>query len=125
MLSKLCNKYTLVHSFKTKESYDNWKRQQNHSWSIQKSNLLNCTLCRASSHKMRMALATCNNENCNESEPCSRQYKINTCLKKEKIEFYSRGEHRSANLKQKQHGMTSIVKELIEYLIYNYDSHKP
>jgi hypothetical protein len=94
------------------------------SFSIQKSSLVNCSICKSKTHKMRYKLARCNDKTCNNVDACPREVKILYCQKRETVAYYTKGKHNAPyNERRPTHyGITPIVKEKLEDLIFNYDS---
>ena len=74
---------------------------------------------------MRYKVGRCNYKQCNDSyEACQRQYKILFCEKRETVAFYTKGEHNAKHEDRRPcyYGISENVKEILEDLIYNYNS---
>ena len=66
----------------------------------------------------------CNDNKCNASAACERQIKLIMCQKKERVAYFTKGDHNAGvEARQPKHfGITPSVKEKIEDLIFSYDS---
>ena len=86
----------------------------------------NCKVCKrlskSSDHDYIYKLGECVNIRCNENEKCTHRIHIACCSASGKTYLYKRDQHNSLSFHSNVHGITLIVKNLIEDLIYNYDS---
>jgi hypothetical protein len=64
---------------------------------------------------------------CNESKQCKYRNKIFKCCKTDKIHFYSLDSHniQERNKSNRNHGLTTLVKELIKQLILEKSASRP
>ena len=94
------------------------------TFSIEKSSLINCSICRSRNHKMRYKIGRCNDKLCNLNESCYRQVKILFYQKREHVAYFIKGQHNAENKERRPnyHGLTKTVKEKIEELIFTCDS---
>ena len=67
-------KFTFIERFDYIDDLNKWKLAKQLSWGTTKSNLIRCTLCPASTHKMRNVIASCTNKDCNKEELCPKRY---------------------------------------------------
>ncbi|CAF1023345.1 unnamed protein product [Brachionus calyciflorus] len=93
-----------------------------------KFNKVNCTLCKnRSKHKMQQKYGFCSNKDCFLKEECPYRTKLCVCLKHcdrlvQKHYLYSIGKHNSNSVLNVRRGLTEKAEEIVEDLIYNYDS---
>ena len=117
------NDFTLKEAFLTHREFNEYLKKTI-TFSTEKSNLVNCSLCHSRNHKMRYKIGRCNDKNCNKDFQCERQVKILFCQKSEHVAFYTKDTHNAefAIRRPHHHGITPSVKEKLEDLIFNYDS---
>jgi hypothetical protein len=92
-----------------------------------KSNLTNCTICLDNGHKMIYRLRSCSSAECNDSKECTYRNKILKCCRTKKIHLYSLHSHNipERSKSDRNHGLTNVVKELVEQLIFEKNISRP
>jgi hypothetical protein len=92
-----------------------------------KSNLTNCTICLDKGHKMIYQLRSYSSAECNDSKECTYCNKILKCCRTKKIHLYSLHSHNipKRSKSDRNHGLTNVVKELIEQLIFEKNISRP
>ena len=56
--------FEIVKAFESEDDFITWKKEQNFSWSVTKSNKSKCTLCKSCQHQMITNYTSCNNADC-------------------------------------------------------------
>ena len=121
--------FDLVNKFSNYHDFIEYK-QANHNFSTDKSNKVNCTICNEGSHSMKAVYSHCVDLNCNsKDEMCPVRYRTFICLKhdnpeNQKIFLYklTGATHLSGNCQKSCRGLSEKVKEIVEDLIFNYES---
>ena len=113
--------FDLRATFNSHKEFNEYIREKI-TFATEKSCLMNCSICRSNSHKMRYKIGRCNDKNCNSDEACNRTIKILLCQKKERVFYYNKGKHNASSRQPNIFGISPLVKEKLEDLIYNYDS---
>ena len=109
--------FELVRTFVSHKEVNDYLKAKM-TFTIEKSSLINCSICRSRNHKMRYKIGRCNDESCN------RQVKILFCQKREHGAYFIKGQQNAEHKERRPnyHGLTKTVKEKIEELIFTYDS---
>lgn len=114
-------KFEKIKEWLSQNDFNAWKSQRPATWSVENSYLVACTICPASTYKMRTQYTRCNNTDCfKDGKQCPRRYKFNECQAEGKIVGYVAGEHSANTFKPKFHGLTRIAREIVEQLIGTY-----
>ena len=115
--------FSLSQTFDSHKEFNDYVKQRI-SFSTEKSSLINCSICKTKNHKMRYKTGRCNDKSCNSQIACERRVKILLCQKKERVVYFTKGEHNSEfKLRRPTHfGISASVKEKIEELICTFDS---
>jgi hypothetical protein len=117
--------FSLIQTFDTHKEFNEYLIAENIYFATEKSSLINCSMCRSKTHKLRYKIGRCNDNTCNNTdEPCERKVKILYCQKREHVALYGKGVHRaeSKDRMPKHYGISETVKEKLEDLICNYES---
>jgi hypothetical protein len=94
-----------------------------------KNNKVKCCCCNISqSHKMSCRYLYCGGDECNKSGACNVRYKVLNCDKKAEIyHVYRENEHDESDKVQKKinHGISNLMKSLVNELIFDKDVSVP
>jgi len=118
---------SLIAKFDTKTEFDDY-RLEFPPFSCENVKNTRCEICKSTTHKMKVQYCHCKNPFCFECEPCAKKYLVKVCLKSEDVKYQKHwfyeveGEHNSNRFDRfKLRGMSTVVKELVEDIIYNHD----
>lgn len=118
--------FKLVRLFDDKPEYDKYIAESVGQWTNNKSHLYKCLVCIMDDHNMRITYGSCSNPNCKSAAgvigECGHRIKTLTCQQTGQMALYEVGEHLSDVFEKKHHGLTPLVKELVDNLIFTYDN---
>lgn len=80
-------KFKLIEQFESPGELNKWQVEKNLSWGSTHSSLIKCTICPASTHKMRQKVVSCANKDCNrDAATCPKRHKIYVCQNIREVE---------------------------------------
>ena len=96
--------FELVRTFVSHKEVNDYLKAKM-TFTIEKSSLINCSICRSRNHKMRYKIGRCNDESWN------RKVKILFCQKREHVAYFIKGKHNAGHQKRRpnNHGLKKTV----------------
>ena len=109
--------FKLIKEFDSQNDLNHYLQKE--SLAISKSNVKSCTFCKTG--LMRIQYGECTALNCNETKMCAYRVRVIHCEYQKRFYLHQAFKHNIATteLLPKKFGITDVVKELIEDIVFN------